>query len=118
MSQLKEAIETIRAEWDIDAIIEEVEAAAGVRVMFDDSRAWALYSTEKPEAETTPGYCAKYGAYREYLGGGVRGAIACNLTGDLGELFTAALRQIEAIYNGETAGLESWEQATGVLLND
>ena len=101
---------------EIDSVIKYVEDNAGVNVYFDDSRAWALYSTEKPEAESTPGYCAKYGAYRDYLGGGIRGSIQCNLTGDLYDLFKSALNRIEEILNGKTEGSPSWDQATGVLL--
>ena len=102
---------------EIETVIDYVEKIAGVRVYFDDSRAWALYSTEKPAAEKTPGVCRKYGAYRDYLGGGVRGVIGCNLTGQLNGLFVLALKRIESIYNGDDAiNCETWEQATGVLL--
>ena len=107
----------IRSTWDIADVLHEVSAACGCAVYFDDSRAWSIYTEEKPAAETTPGFARKYGAYRDYLGGGVRGSICTNLTGDLGEIFTEALKQIEDIYNEETAGGETWEQATGVLLN-
>ena len=102
---------------DILDAIEYVKKKAKVgNVYFDDSRAWALYTTEKPAAEKTPGYCRKYGAYRDYLGGGIRGTMCCNLTGELNALFTSALSRIESIINDETDGLESWEQNTGVLL--
>ena len=88
-------------------------------VCFDDSRSWSLY---------VPGCCMdlscnKFGAWRGYLGGGVRGAMDHNGrdqegTTDLGNLFAAALREIEAAYNEELTpdASESWEQATGVLL--
>ena len=102
---------------DIQSVIDYVEKESGCECIFDDSRAWALYTTEKPADEKTPGYCRKYGAYRDYLGGGIRGALCCNLTGELNDLFTSALRRIESIYNGDGAyDCESWEQATGVLL--
>ena len=103
--------------YDIDSVIDYVGKFAGVRVYFDDSRAWALYSTDKPAAEKTPGQFRKYGAYRDYMGGGVRGVMCCNLTGELNDLFTSALQRIESIYNGDDAiNCESWEQATRVLL--
>lgn len=108
-------IKDIQQTFDFDELFELVQQAAGVRVYFDDSRAWSLYSTEKPHDEKTPGEAAKYGAYRAYLGGGVRGAIQTNLTGGLGDLFVAALQQIEAIIN-EDCGPEPWEKNTGVLL--
>lgn len=117
MTEINKVIENIHDAWDIDEVIDIVRDVAGVRVWFDDSRAWSLYSEDKPEAEQTPGYANKYGAYRNYLGGGVRGKIQTNLTGDLGTLFVAALEQIEAIINEDTAGGEVWEQNTGVLLN-
>ena len=110
-----DTIKAIQQTFDFDEVFELIQTAAGVRVYFDDSRAWSLYSTEKPHDEKTPGEAAKYGAYRAYLGGGVRGAIQTNLTGGLGDLFVAALRQIEAIIN-EDCGPEQWEKNTGVLL--
>ena len=111
-----DAIKQIQQTFDFDEVFELVQRAAGVCVFFDDSRAWSLYSTEKPHDEKTPGEASKYGAWRPYLGGGVRGAINCNLTGGLRDLFVAALRQIEAIIN-EDCGPEPWEKNTGVLLD-
>ena len=109
-------IKDIQQTFDFDEVFELIQTAAGVRVFFDDSRAWSLYSIDKPHDEKTPGEAAKYGAYRAYLGGGVRGAIQTNLTGGLGDLFVAALRQIEAIINLDD-GDEPWEKSTGVLLD-
>ena len=88
-------------------------------VCFDDSRAWSLY---------VPGYlldlsCNKFGAYRGYLGGGVRGEMEHNGrdqdgTTALGNLFASALREIESAYNQDFSpdACETWEKATGVLL--
>lgn len=117
MKKENKIIERIDECMDIDDVINAVKEIAKVqRVYFDDSRAWALYTEQKPAAEKTPGQCRKYGAYRDYLGGGVRGGIECNLTGYLNTLFVYALKRIESIINDETDGLESWEQNTGVLL--
>lgn len=121
----------------IETIIEEkqIELAAAVNrynegrgidrrinpddVQFDDSRAWSLF---------VPGHlmdlgCNKFGAYRPYLGGGVRGSIENNGrdeegTTELGNLFEDALKDIESAYNEELTpeASESWELATGVLL--
>lgn len=118
MSQTQKIIETIQTTWDIEDVLHIVSAACGCAVYFDDSRAWAIYTEDKPAAEKTPGFARKYGAYRNYLGGGVRGAIECNLTGALSDIFIAALRQIEDIINEDTQDCETWEQATGVLLNN
>lgn len=107
----------IQNAFDIDEVIELLSHAAGVNVYFDDSRAWSIYSTQKPVNETTPGEASKYGAWRAYLGGGVRGPINCNLTGDLGDLFVTALKQIEKIINDSVGDCEIWDQPTGVLLD-
>lgn len=88
-------------------------------IEFDDSRAWSI---------SVPGHlmdlgCNKFGAYRPYLGGGVRGSIENNGrdeegTKELGEMFENALLEIEKAYNEELTpeASESWELATGVLL--
>lgn len=110
-----DTIKAIQQTFDFDEVFELIQTAAGVRVFFDDSRAWSLYSIDKPHDEKTPGEASKYGAWRPYLGGGVRGAINCNLTGGLRDLFVAALNQIEAIINLDD-GDEPWEKPTGVLL--
>lgn len=87
--------------------------------IFDDSRAWSFsisgYLLNLP--------CRRFGAYRGYLGGGVRGCIDHNGrdqdgTTELGNMFARALQEIESAYNEDLtpeAG-ESWEQASGVLL--
>lgn len=88
-------------------------------VCFDDSRAWSLYVP----GELLGLSCNKFGAYRGYLGGGVRGEMDHNGrdqdgTTALGNLFAAALREIESAYNEcfSPDASESWENATGVLL--
>ena len=87
------------------------------RIFFDDSRSWSLYIC---------GYdldldVNKFGAYRNYLGGGMRGGICHNgreleNTIALGELFVEALESIESLYNSGYEEAETWEQPTGVLL--
>lgn len=111
-----DTIKAIQQTFDFDEVFDLIQTAAGVRVWFDDSRAWSLYSIDKPHDEKTPGEASKYGAWRAYLGGGVRGPINCNLTGGLRDLFVAALNQIEAIINLDD-GDEPWEKSTGVLLD-
>ena len=87
------------------------------RIYFDDSRSWSLYIC---------GYdldlnVNKFGAYRNYLGGGMRSGICSNgraedNTIELAELFEKALERIENLYNSGYEDAESWEQPTGVLL--
>ena len=87
------------------------------RIYFDSSRSWSLYIC---------GYdldldVNKFGAYRNYLGGGMRSGICSNgraedNTLELAELFERALEQIENLYNSGYEECESWEQPTGVLL--
>ena len=116
-TNIQKTIEQVKQSWDIYEVCELVQAVLGSEVFFDDSRAWSLYTREKPQAEKTPGYAAKYGAWRGYLGGGVRGSMNTNLTGELGQLFLAALGQIEDIIN-QDCDPEPWEKNTGVLLNN
>ena len=87
------------------------------RIYFDDSRSWSLYiygsDLDLP--------VNKFGAYRNYLGGGVRGSICSNgraedNTLELAELFEKALKEIENLYNSGYEDCESWEQPSGVLL--
>lgn len=116
-TKLQKAIEKINDCQDFDQVFDLVQQAAGVRVYFDESRAWSLYSTEKPTGEKTPGVANKYGAWRGYLGGGIRGSMNTNLTGDLGDLFLAALAKIEDLINGQAPDdCEVWDLPTGVLL--
>ena len=87
------------------------------RIYFDDSRSWSLYIC---------GYdldldVNKFGAYRNYLGSGMRSGICSNgraedNTIELAELFEKALERIENLYNSGYEDAESWEQLTGVLL--
>ncbi len=86
-------------------------------ILFDDSRAWSLYTYGSNIDQ--PVY--KFGAYRNYLGGGVRGGICHNGddahdTYELGELFAEYLSKIEDWYNSGYEDEPSWEQPTGVLL--
>lgn len=112
---IAKAIKNLQNCNEVDEVIACVQDALdGVRVRFDDSRAWALYSHKCPDpAEKRIAY--KYGVYRNYLGGCVRGAMHTNLEGQYAVLFTEGLKRIEAIYNMDTEGMESWEQNTGVL---
>ena len=70
------------------------------RIYFDDSRSWSLYICGYDlELDVN-----KFGAYRNYLGGGMRSGICHNgrkqdNTIGLAELFVEALKQIEALYN-------------------
>lgn len=89
------------------------------QVIFDDSRSWSLYVY----GDFMNLSCEKFGAYRGYLGGGVRGEMDHNGrdqdgTTALGNFFAKCLRKIEAAYNEDYTpdACESWEQATGVLL--
>lgn len=86
-------------------------------ILFDDSRAWSLYTYGSNINQ--PVY--KFGAYRNYLGGGVRGALQHNgdtkhNTLELGCLFAHTLAEIERLYNQGYEDSPSWEQPTGVLL--
>ena len=112
-------------EFDYENIIEDLVNKANElgfelnpnRIYFDDSRSWSLYIC---------GYdldldVNKFGAYRNYLGGGVRSGIcsngrAENNTLELAELFEEALKQIENLYNNGYEDAEPWELPTGVLM--
>lgn len=84
-------------------------------IIFDDSRAWSLY---------IPGHklglpVGKFGAYRNYMGGGVRGSLQNNGrekdgTVELGKLFQDKLAEIENLINAGFEG-EEWDKPTGVL---
>ena len=86
-------------------------------IYFDDSRSWSLYINGSDlDLDVN-----KFGAYRNYLGGGMRGGIGSNgraedKTLELAELFEKALEQIENLYNSGYEECEIWEQPTGVLL--
>ena len=85
-------------------------------IHFDDSRAWSLY---------VPGSvlnlaCNKFGAYRNYMGGGIRGQINHNgrdedNTYELGEFFAETLKRIEDLINAGFEDEEDWDKPTGVL---
>ena len=86
-------------------------------IYFDDSRSWSLY---------TPGHIigvnvGKFGAYRNYNGGGVRDVVRHNGrdqdgTVALGQLFQDALLKIEALINEGYEDANPWEFPTGVLM--
>ena len=68
--------------------------------VFDDSRAWSF--SISGSLLNLP--CRRFGAYRDYMGGGVRGGIDHNGrdqdgTTGLGNMFARALREIESAYN-------------------
>lgn len=90
-------------------------------IHFDDSRAWSLY---------VPGSklglpVNKFGAYRNYMGGGVRGSIAHNGReqdgkefAELGDFFAKTLKRIEDLINAGFDDEEDWDKPTGVLTKD
>ena len=110
----KNELEQIQRAARIDDICASLEKCLNCNIFFDSSRAWSLYTLQKP-VNNIPD-CGKYGAYRSYLGGGIRGPIKTNLPGELGELFITALRNIEDLINQENPDCEEWEKQTGVLL--
>lgn len=87
------------------------------QIYFDVSRSWSLYVYGK----TLGLSCNKFGAYRNYHGGGVRDSIQHNGRGqdntvELGQLFKDALLQIEALINEDYKDADPWELPTGVLM--
>ena len=87
------------------------------QIYFDDSRSWSLYVYGK----TLGLSCNKFGAYRNYHGGGCREAMEHNgrhqdNTYELGELFKDALLDIEALINEGYEDADPWELPTGVLM--
>lgn len=87
------------------------------RIYFDDSRSWSLYVSGSDLGLDV----GRFGAYRNYLGGGVRSGICSNgrkqdNTLELAELFEKGLEEIENFINSGYEDCESWEQPTGVLL--
>lgn len=86
-------------------------------IYFDDSRSWSLYT----HGHIVGANVGKFGAYRNYHGGGVRDAIQHNGreqdgTAELGQLFQDALLQIEAFINEDCTDVNPWDKPTGVLL--
>lgn len=86
-------------------------------VHFDDSRSWSLYIY----GFTLNLPVNKFGAYRDYNGGGIRGPIMHNgrmqdNTLELGGLFEKALLKIEELYNEGYEDMALWELPTGVLM--
>ena len=121
---LNEKIERFCA--DLSAAVNKYNEKHGIEkqctpddIIFDDSRAWSLSIS----GDFLNLSCRRFGAYRNYLGGGVRGEMDHNGrdqegTTALGNLFASALREIENAYNEDLSpdACESWEKATGVLL--
>jgi len=103
----------------IEEIIDNLESELGLpegSVILDETKSWSLYC--RGELMNAP--VGKFGAYRNYLGGGVRGEMEHNGreqegTIEAGEKFMQALREIEEVLN-EGCGDEAWEKNTGVLL--
>lgn len=86
-------------------------------IYFDDSRSWSLYVY----GQVVGVGAYKFGAYRNYNGGGCRGPIEHNGRGqdntiELGQLFKEALLEIESIYNEGYEDSEPWELPSGVLM--
>lgn len=86
-------------------------------VTWDTSRSWSLYIPGK----TIDAPVAKFGAYRNYHGGGVRGKIQNNgrtqeNTIKLGILFERALIKLEDLYNEGYENSTPWELPTGILI--
>lgn len=111
-------MKTFKRQNTIEAVIEELEKDLNCEVYFDDSRAWSLYTYDE---KYTKGKVGKFGAYRDYLGGGIRGNLKNNGRADYGtstsgKLFESALKRIEEIYNQGYEDSESWEKPTGVIL--
>ena len=87
------------------------------QIYFDDSRSWSLYIY----GSTLNLPVNKFGAYRGYNGGGIRGPIMHNgrmqdNTLELGSLFKKALLQIEALINEGYENADLWDLPTGVLM--
>lgn len=102
----------------IEEVIVELEKDLDCVVCFDDSRGWSLYTDDD---KYTKGLVNKIGAYRNYLGGGVRGSLEHNGRAEygtltIGELFYNALLRIEELYNQGYEDEADWEQPSGVLL--
>lgn len=106
----------------IEEIVEEINRTINPNVTiddieFDESRAWSLFI--RGDKLNIP--VRRFGAYRNYEGGGVRGPIYNNGreqdgTIKLGKMFEEALIQIENEINEDCKNLPEWEWNTGVLL--
>ena len=113
-------------EFTWDAIAEEIADKCNEKfpdanvkasdVFFDDSRAWSLYVDGSKLGLDVK----KFGAWRPYLGGGMRGSIENNgrkqeETEELGDFFAEKLEEIENIINSGYEDEEDWDKPTGVL---
>lgn len=88
-------------------------------IEFDDSRAWCLYVSGRKLGLN----CNKFGAYRPYEGGGVRGPIQHNgrtqdNTVELGKEFAKSLEKVETSLNRGSEDEEEWNKPSGVLLKE
>ncbi len=106
----EEIISAIKA-WDSEVSITADD------IEFDASRSWSL----SVSASKLGLPYSRFGAWRAYLGGGVRGSVNHNGekvhgTMELGELFAKKLKEIEDIINEGYEDSPSWELPTGVLL--
>ena len=127
-ADISEDYDDLNDSWDSITrdTIEEVKNKLGIElsdrdIHFDDSRAWSFY---------VPGSklnlpVSKFGAYRNYMGGGVRGSIAHNGReqdgkeyAELGEFFAKQLKRIEDLINAGFEDEEDWDKPTGVLIKD
>lgn len=109
--------------WDgiVADTITKVKEVLGIElsdrdIHFDDSRAWSFYVYGN--LLDLPVF--KFGAYRNYMGGGVRGSIEHNGrkqdgTYELGEFFAEQLKRIEDLINAGYEDEEAWLKPTGVL---
>lgn len=100
---VNESYDDLDVSWDsvCQEIIDKVKEVLGKDITcndihYDDSRAYGLYVP----GETLGLNCNKFGAYRNYLGGGMRGPIENNGraqdgTEELGEFFAKVLSEIE-----------------------
>ena len=108
-----------------DQIIEELVNKAKAlgfnlkseQIYFDDSRSWSLYVY----GSVLQLPVNKFGAYRNYHGGGCRDTMEHNGRGqdntyELGEAFKTTLLAIEALINEGYEDADPWELPTGVLM--
>lgn len=122
---LKEDWNDLDAEWESisSELADACNKALGTNIKaddveFDDSRAWSLFVPGSKLGLS----CRKFGAYRNYEGGGVRGGIQHNGreedgTLELGKLFADKLSYVEELIDKGFSGPE-WENPAGVLLKD
>ena len=125
---VNEDYDDLEVSWDsiTRETIDKVKELTGVElsdrdIHFDDSRAWSFYVFGSKLGLPVQ----KFGAYRNYSGGGVRGPIAHNGReqdgkgfSELGEFFAQQLRRIEDLINAGYEDEEVWDKPTGVLTDE